>query len=132
MNDVKPMDATMDSQTLQQRIRLGEDSTLELKQIVFRGSQDRLELYSPGALPNSMTVEAMQSMSLPRNDVLSSLFARYYPVRDSGLGREYLMDRRGSGVDVILAESERLSGKKPLIEMIADMELRVTIYAAKI
>ena len=132
MNDVKPMDATMDSQTLQQRIRLGEDSTLELKQIVFRGSQDRLELYSPGALPSSMTVEAMQSMSLPRNDVLSSLFARYYPVRDSGLGREYLMDRRGSGVDVILAESERLSGKKPLIEMIADMELRVTIYAAKI
>lgn len=91
---------------------------------------DRLELYSPGALPNSMTVEAMQSMSLPRNDVLSSLFARYYPVRDNGLGREYLMDRRGSGVDVILAESEKLSGKKPLIEMIADMELRVTIYAA--
>lgn len=91
---------------------------------------DRLELYSPGALPNSMTVESMQAMSLPRNDVLSSLFSRYYPVRDSGLGREYLMDRRGSGVDVILAESERLSGKKPLIEMIADMELRVTIYAA--
>lgn len=91
---------------------------------------DRLELYSPGALPNSMTVESMQAMSLPRNDVLSSLFSRYYPVRDSGLGREYLMDRRGSGVDVILAESERLSGRKPLIEMIADMELRVTIYAA--
>jgi hypothetical protein len=35
-------------------------------------------------------------------------------------------------VDVILAESEKLSGKKPLIEMIADMELRVTIYAASI
>jgi hypothetical protein len=59
MNDVKPMDATMDSQTLQQRIRLGKDSTLELKQIVFRGSQDRLEPYAPSALPNSMTVEAI-------------------------------------------------------------------------
>lgn len=93
---------------------------------------DRLELYSPGALPNSMTVESMQAMSLPRNDVLSSLFSRYYPVRDSGLGREYLMDRRGSGVDVILAESEKLSGKKPLIEMIANMELRVTIYASQL
>lgn len=79
----------------------------------------------------SVTVESMQAMSLPRNDVLSSLFSRYYPVRDSGLGREYLMDRRGgSGVDVILAESEQLSGKKPLIEMIADMELREIIYAA--
>lgn len=92
---------------------------------------DRLELYSPGALPNSMTVEAMQAMSLPRNDELSSLFTRYYPVRDSGLGCEYLMDQRGSGVDVILAESEKLSGKKPLIEMLADIELRVTLYAVQ-
>lgn len=91
---------------------------------------DRLELYSPGALPNSMTVETMQMMSMPRNEVLSSLFSRYYPVRDSGLGREYLMDRRGSGVDVILAESERLSGKRPIYENIADMELRLTIYVA--
>lgn len=93
---------------------------------------DRLELYSPGALPNSMTVEAMQMMSMPRNELLSSLFARYYPVRDSGLGREYLMDRRGSGVDVILAESEQLSGKSPVYDNIADMELRLTIYAASL
>ncbi|MGZ5620253.1 MAG: ATP-binding protein [Methylobacter sp.] len=93
---------------------------------------DRLELYSPGALPNSMTVETMQMMSMPRNEVLSSLFSRYYPVRDSGLGREYLMDRRGSGVDVILAESEQLSGKSPVYDNIADMELRLTIYAASL
>ncbi len=33
----------MDSQALQQRIRLGEDSTLELKQIVFRGAQKVIE-----------------------------------------------------------------------------------------
>ncbi|TRW96365.1 transcriptional regulator [Candidatus Methylobacter oryzae] len=93
---------------------------------------DRLELYSPGALPNSMTIETMQMMSMPRNEVLSSLFSRYYPVRDSGLGREYLMDRRGSGVDVILAESERLSGRSPVYDNIADIELRLTIYAASL
>lgn len=93
--------------------------------------KDRLELYSPGTLPNSMTVEAMQVMSMPRNEVISSLFARYFPVRENGLGREFLMDRRGSGVDVIMAESERLSGKKPVYENIADMELRLTIYAAE-
>ncbi len=93
---------------------------------------DRLELYSPGALPNSMTVETLQMISMPRNEVLSSLFSRYYPVRDTGLGREYLMDRRGSGVDVILAESEQLSGKTPIYENIADMELRLTIYAASL
>lgn len=93
--------------------------------------KDRLELYSPGTLPNSMTVEAMQVMSMPRNEVISSLFARYFPVREDGLGREFLMDRRGSGVDVIMAESQRLSGKKPVYENIADMELRLTIYAAE-
>ena len=42
------------------------------------------------------------------------------------------MDRRGSGVDVILAESERLSGKKPLYENLADMELKLTLYAANL
>ncbi len=94
--------------------------------------RDRLELYSPGTLPNSMTVEAMQVMSMPRNEVISSLFARYFPVREDGLGREFLMDRRGSGVDVIMAESERLSGKRPVYENIADMELRLTIYAAEL
>lgn len=94
--------------------------------------KDRLELYSPGALLNSMTVEAMQVMSMPRNEVISSLFARYFPVHEDGLGREFLMDRRGSGVDVIMLESERLSGKKPLYENISDMELRLTIYAAEV
>jgi predicted HTH transcriptional regulator len=79
-----------------------------------------------------MTVEAMQVMSMPRNEVIASLFARYFPVHEDGLGREFLMDRRGSGVDVIMLESERLSGKKPLYENIADMELRLTIYAAEI
>ena len=79
-----------------------------------------------------MTVETMQMMSMPRNEVLSSLFSRYYPARDSGLGREYLMDRRGSGVDVILAESEKLSGKKPVYENIADIELKLTLYAASL
>jgi predicted HTH transcriptional regulator len=92
---------------------------------------DRLELYSPGTLPNSMTIEAMQVMSMPRNEVLANLFARYFPVREAGLGREYLMDRRGSGVDLLIAESLRLSGKRPVYENIADMELRLTIFPAR-
>lgn len=91
---------------------------------------DRLELYSPGALPNSMTIESMTAMSIPRNEILASLFSRYYPVRDAGLGREFLMDRRGSGVDVILRESERLSGKLPHYENLSDLELRLTLFAA--
>ena len=92
--------------------------------------EDRLELYSPGALPNSMSIEAMTEMSMPRNDVLCSLFSRYYPVRELGLGREFLMDRRGSGVEIILAESEKLSGRRPMYENLDDLELRLTLYPA--
>jgi hypothetical protein len=33
-------------------------------------------------------------------------------------------------VDIILDESERLSGKRPLYENLADVELRLTLYAA--
>ena len=92
---------------------------------------DRLELYSPGALPYSMSIDSMIEMSMPRNEILASLFSRYYPVRDPGLEREFLMDRRGSGVDVILRESERLSGKRPRYDSLDDMELRLTLFAAK-
>lgn len=92
---------------------------------------DRLELYSPGALPNSLSIESMSSVSIPRNEVISSLFSRYFPVREPGLSREFLMDRRGAGVDILLKESERLSGRRPIYENIADMELRLTIYAAE-
>lgn len=90
---------------------------------------DRLELCVPGSLPNTMSIEAMTSMSLPRNDVLCSLLARI-PVHDSDLERAYLMDKRGAGVDVILNESLALSGRLPLYSQIADMELQLTIYAA--
>ena len=91
---------------------------------------DRIELYSPGALPNSMSIESMTSLSLPRNELIASLFSRYCPVHESGLGREFLMDRRGAGVDIIFRESERLSGKRPLYENLNDIDLRLTLFPA--
>lgn len=91
---------------------------------------DRIELYSPGALPNTMLVDTMAAMSLPRNDVLCSLFATYYPVQEMGLSRNTLMDRRGMGVKITLDESEALSGKRPIYENLGDMELKLTIFAA--
>lgn len=107
------------------------DYSIHAGRIRLHMFQDRLELYSPGSLPNSMTVATMREMSMPRNEVIASLFARYFPLREEGLGREFLMDRRGAGVDLILAESERISGKKPKYENIDDMELRLTIYPAQ-
>lgn len=91
---------------------------------------DRLELYTPGALPNSLTIEAMPSVSIPRNEIIASLFARYFPIREGGLGREFLMDKRGAGVDIILRESEALAGKRPVYENLADVDLRLTVFAA--
>ena len=91
---------------------------------------DRLELSSPGALPNSLTVDAMSEVSVPRNEIIASLFSRYFPVRGEGLGREYLMDRRGAGVDIILREGEAVSGRRPLFESLAEVELRLTLFAA--
>jgi len=90
---------------------------------------DRIELSSPGALPNTLTIDAMREVSIPRNEIITSLFSRYYQVT-AGYGRQYLMDRRGAGVDIILDESERLAGRRPVYENLADMELRLTIFAA--
>lgn len=47
----------MDSQTLQQRIRLGEDSTLELKQVAFCGAQKIIEPH-PDSLSDELAAFA--------------------------------------------------------------------------
>lgn len=90
---------------------------------------DRLEIHSPGTLPNTLSLDSMTRLSVPRNEVLASLLARYYPVDEPELGRSYLMDRRGFGVETILRESEQLSGRRPVYELIDDLELCLTIHA---
>lgn len=92
--------------------------------------EDRLEIRSPGAIPNSMTLESMTELSLPRNEVIANLLGRFYPVNDTSLRRKTLMDKRGEGVSVLLAQSEALSGKRPVYELIEDVELKLTLYAA--
>jgi hypothetical protein len=52
------------------------------------------------------------------------------PVDEPLFGKGQLMDRRGSGVRMILERSEALSGKRPVYENLDDMELLLTIYAA--
>ncbi len=52
-----------------------------------------------------MTIASMTAISAPRNEVIASLFARYYQVDEPlfGKGRKgQLMGRRGSGVRMIL------------------------------
>ena len=93
---------------------------------------DRVELSSPGALPNRMTVDDLAYRQTSRNETLTSLLARCpVPTGIPGLEtpRQTLMDRRGNGVRIILENSEKLSGKRPVYETFGD-ELRLTIYAA--
>jgi len=105
------------------------DYSLHNQRIRLFMFRDRLEIHSPGVLPNTLSLESMTRLSVPRNEIMTSLFARYYPVDDPVLGKNFLMDRRGFGVEMILRKSEALSGKRPLYEVISDLELCLTIYA---
>ena len=92
---------------------------------------DRLELYSPGSIPNTMTVESLSLRQSSRNELLSSLLARCPMNFDAtGSKRTFIMDKRGEGVPIILSESFKLSGKMPEYKVIDDTELLLTIFAS--
>jgi predicted HTH transcriptional regulator len=92
---------------------------------------DRLELFSPGTIPNTMTVDSLSERQSARNELISSLLARC-PMNVNAIGsrRSFIMDKRGEGVPIIITESEQLSGRKPEYRLIDDAELKLTIFAA--
>lgn len=90
---------------------------------------DRLEIFSPGTIPNTMTVESLPLRQSARNELLTSLLARC-PMPSAPGNRNFLMDKRGEGVPIILSESEKLSGQRPVYKLIDDAELMLTIFAA--
>ncbi|MCC6649977.1 MAG: putative DNA binding domain-containing protein [Candidatus Eisenbacteria bacterium] len=91
---------------------------------------DRMELYVPGSLANTLTPESMHLRQYNRNELIVSLLARCAVVDDERLGRSYLMDRRGDGVPIIIEESRNLSGREPEYRLIDDSELLLVIWAA--
>lgn len=92
---------------------------------------DRLELYVPGALANTLTVDALDARQYVRNDLIASLLGRV-TVRDArNFGVRRYLERRGDGVPMILARSLALSGQRPRYEMMAEEELRLTIFGAQ-
>jgi predicted HTH transcriptional regulator len=109
------------------------DYSLYGSKIRLRMFDDRLELYSPGALANTMTVESLPFRQASRNETITSLLARCpVPADVAGLetSRSTMMDRRGEGVAIILERSERLSGRRPIYELPGESELKLTIFAA--
>ena len=94
---------------------------------------DRIEINSPGSLPNSLTIDSMMSLQATRNQVLTSILGRIPVAGITGVGeREYIMERRGDGVSIIHGETRELSGQSPVFELINTAELRVTIPAANL
>ena len=93
---------------------------------------DRLELYSPGALANTLTVDDLRYNQATRNELLARLLSETTLDHDMGaqVVRRHFLERRGEGVGIILNESERLSSKTPVYELFGE-ELRLTIFAAK-
>ena len=93
---------------------------------------DRLELYSPGALANTVTIEKLPYSQATRNELLSRLLSEITLDDDveSQVKRRHFLERRGEGVGIILNESEQLSGKIPVYELFNE-ELCLTIFAAK-
>lgn len=93
---------------------------------------DRLELFSPGTIPNTMTLDSLSERQSTRNELLSSLLARC-PMNYAAEGsrRGFIMDKRGEGVPIIISESAELSGRKPEYALLDDAELKLIIFAAK-
>ncbi len=89
---------------------------------------DRLELYVPGALANTLTPDSLHLRQSNRNELIVSLLARCKA--PSGVGRTRLMDRRGDEVPIIRRECRGLSGRLPEYSPIDDSELRLVMWTA--
>ena len=85
---------------------------------------DRLELYSPGKLPNTITLDDMPYRTFTRNQLLVAFLSR---IRSRRTGQVFL-ESRGEGVRKILQDSEAHSGRRPTYQLFGD-ELRLTLWA---
>lgn len=109
------------------------DYAIHGAKIRLRLFEDRLELLSPGALANSLTVDSLRYRQTARNETICSLLTRCPTPDEPWLadGRAHYMEKRGEGVPIILDNSTALSGREPEYRVIDDAELMLTIHAAR-
>lgn len=92
---------------------------------------DRLEINSPGGLPNNLTIESMDIRQSTRNEALTSMLGRMSVGNIRGSDdRQFFMERRGDGVPIIFRETKALSGESPQYQLIDGSDLVLTIPAA--
>ena len=107
------------------------DYSIRGSKIRFSIFEDRLEIQSPGSLPNNLTVESMAERQATRNEVLTSVLGKMPVGRVRGSEqRQYYMERRGDGVPIILRETRELTGMLPEYRLIDNSEVCLTIPAA--
>ena len=109
------------------------DYSIHGSKIRLRMFENRLELYSPGGIPNSVGVESLPHLQSARNEFISSLLAKCPAPGDVPrltTDRQTMMDRCGEGVPLIVNNSRRLAGREPDYRLISDAELMLTIHAA--
>ena len=92
---------------------------------------DRLEINSPGGLPNNLTIDSMDVRQSTRNEALTSMLGRMSVGNIRGSDdRQFFMERRGDGVPIIFRETKALSGESPQYQLIDGSDLVLTIPAA--
>lgn len=94
---------------------------------------DRLEIFSPGGLPNSLTLDEIGERQFSRNELICTCLSRCtLDRRFPDVERTRIMDKRGEGVPVIISASGRLSGTTPKYRLLGNSELMLTIYSVPI
>ena len=109
------------------------DYSVSSRRIRLSMFKDRLEIDSPGRLPNGMTIDGMEASQATRNEVIASVFGRIPVGKVAGSDhRRYLMERRGDGVSIIRKETQEATGTPPQYELVDDASLVLRIPAAKL
>ena len=109
------------------------DYSMSSRRIRLSMFKDRLEIDSPGQLPNGMTIEGMEASQATRNEVIASVFGRIPVANVAGSDhRGYLMERRGDGVSIIRTETREATGLLPEYEVIDGSSVVLRIPAAKL
>ncbi len=107
------------------------DYSIQGSKIRLSMFSDRIEIISPGGLPNNLTIDSMYIRQSTRNEALTSMLGRMSVENIHGSGdRQFFMERRGDGVPIIRRETEALSGKLPKYELVDGSDLVLTIPAA--
>ncbi|MCY4163236.1 MAG: hypothetical protein OXE93_03330, partial [bacterium] len=109
------------------------DYSIRTSRIRISMFSDRLEIYSPGNLPNNLTIQGMTERQATRNEVLTSALGRI-PVPEllDHKERQFFLERRGDGVPIIVEKTHELSGLKPEYKLIDNTDLLLIIPSARL